>query len=1104
MSEKVDKEVTSEAPLAFLASHADIGGDSGIPIRFRTLSIKFDENAQAAANSRSWFSSRRKVAKDENGNPITAADAIRSINVHLHRPEDVFTKFSTSPIQGLETLAVERRAKLGKNKISPPPTHYARKTAGYVFGGFNFLMWIAFIVTIISYEPLGGSNPAPFNLGVAFLLLFVIIVSSIFYAFVDWNASRIMQSIRNLVSEDATVIRNGVSITIPAADVVVGDLVSLSLGNRVPADIRLTSCSSDVKFDRSLLTGEVDPVSGAINSTDKNPLETKNLAFSSTFVVQGTAQGVVFAIGDDTVIGRIVNLSGTQKLKTTTIQKELNIFTTIISCLAAFFFVLSMVIYEVWIKEDHPGYETVSGAIANALGCLTAFVPQGLPVCVALSLTIVARRMAARKVLVKNLATIETLGCMSVLCTDKTGTLTVGKMSVQHYGFFDAMYNADDQFPPKALSDIHQVAHLCNGASFDPSTAHLPISERKTKGDSTDTAILKFAETIGAGEPMRVASEKIFEIAFNSKNKWMLTITKPRGASQREAVMMVKGAPDVLIEKCSHALKADGTVTPIDQYTLDKIAQIQEEWSSQGERVLLLCRRPLEKVNIPFESTAQGALDIVIQSEIRDLVCVGLVGIRDGPREDVPEALKTIRRAGVRVFMVTGDFVSTAQAIARQVGLVTASKIDSHAELREHVKGMTSANPVGPAAHLASAKKTAMKPDLELDSHRAIAIVGNDILSFGESDWDVIFGLYSEIVFARTTPEQKLKIVEEAQKRGDNVVAVTGDGVNDAPAMKAADIGVAMGSGSDVAKDAAAMILMNNDFASICVAIENGRLVFDNLKKVILYLMPAGTYTEFIAVILNVFFGMQIPLNSYLQVFFSIFNDVSMSISLMFEKPEADLMLRKPRNARTDRLTDWRFFLHIYGFIGLMFWISTLSCFFIFMKQNGISASSLVFAFDGWGYSGDSLQFVLNNSPPSPDGVPYDITNSTLIGGLDGQTTLTQLVFSGNSVYYICLLFLQFGGVLATRNRRMSIFNSNPLWGPRKNLLILAGMAFSLSCGFLNVFTPGIQSLFGTGLIPVEFWFLPLAFAFTALMMDELRKLIVRTYPESLIAKCAW
>ncbi|KAJ3012647.1 UNVERIFIED_CONTAM: ATPase Na K transporting alpha [Siphonaria sp. JEL0065] len=197
--------------------------------------------------------------------------------------------------------ALKKGLALGKTIISPPPTKYLQKGLMYVFGGFNFLMWIAFIVTVLSYQPLGGDNPAPFNLGVAFLILFVITL--------DWNASRIMSSIRQLVSSEATVIRDGVAVTIPSEDVVVGDLVSLSLGNRIPADVRLTSVSPDAKFDRSLLTGEADPVSGSINATNNNPIETRNIAFSSAFVVQRTAQGVVFAIGDDIVMGRIINLS---------------------------------------------------------------------------------------------------------------------------------------------------------------------------------------------------------------------------------------------------------------------------------------------------------------------------------------------------------------------------------------------------------------------------------------------------------------------------------------------------------------------------------------------------------------------------------------------------------------------------------------------------------------------------------------------------------------------------------------------------------------------------------------------------------------------------
>ncbi|RKO89029.1 E1-E2 ATPase-domain-containing protein [Blyttiomyces helicus] len=329
--------------------------DNGIAIQFRELSLHVTQTKET------------KKAKD--------AAPIKEITVHLLRSEDVFT--STHPSLGLENAAVERKMKEGKNAISPPPKNYLRQIITYVFGGFNALLWLSCILSVISYEPLGAPDPQAFNIGVAGLLLIVILVSSGFYALVDFQASKIMSSIQGLVAQSATVTRNGVKQDVPAADIVVGDLVHLSLGQRVPADLRLVEVSSDLKFDRALLTGEADPISGAVNPTDKNALETRNLALSSTFVVQGTGVGVCFAIGDNTIMGRIVGLSGKQKFKQTTIQREISYFTNIITAAAITAFVATLIAWGAWLKHSYPNYANASQAIINSIGCLTAFVPQG-------------------------------------------------------------------------------------------------------------------------------------------------------------------------------------------------------------------------------------------------------------------------------------------------------------------------------------------------------------------------------------------------------------------------------------------------------------------------------------------------------------------------------------------------------------------------------------------------------------------------------------------------------------------------------------------------------------------------------------------------------
>jgi len=272
------------------------------------------------------------------------------------------------------------------------------------------------------------------------------------------------------------------------------------------------------------------------------------------------------------------------------------------------------------------------------------------------------------------------------------------------------------------------------------------------------------------------------------------------------------------------------------------------------------------------------------------------------------------------------------------------------------------------------------------------------------------------------------------------------------------------------------VILLDNKFTSIPVAIELGRLVFDNLKKVALYVMTAGTYTEFAAVFTNVFLGMRIPLSSYLQVCFSITNDVVMSVALMFEQPEIDLMRRKPRNHRTGRLTDWKFFFQIYLFIGLMMWPCAMSMWFLYMKQKGLGFYDVILIYQKWndGYKGFSPE------------------------------QLTHFVSVGQCIYYVTMVFMQYGGLLAVRNRRVSILQSNPLWGPRRNYAVPLGMIATALIAVVNLYSPGLQRVFRTAPIPGMFWGLPFSFALGILCMDEARKLIVRTYPNSIIAKMAW
>lgn len=308
------------------------------------------------------------------------------------------------------------------------------------------------------------------------------------------------------------------------------------------------------------------------------------------------------------------------------------------------------------------------------------------------------------------------------------------------------------------------------------------------------------------------------------------------------------------------------------------------------------------------------------------LTLVSLLSICDPPRPDTRNTVKIIREAGVRVFMVTRDAQLTAVAIAKQVGIITVEATSTLSEIRAEANERPFPRDL---------KKHDMRPNPE-NAIRAMVVTGKELKGMTEEDWDYCATHFTEMVFARTTPEQKVQIVESLKKRGDNIVAVTGDGTNDAPALKASDIGVAMGSGTDVAKEAATMILLNNDFASLVVGIENGRLVYENIKKVMFIVMPAGTYGEFMAVLANVVFGMQLALSSFQQVLFSVANDTTLAIALMYEKPESDLMKRPPRRPRVNKLCDWQFFFMIYCCIGVGIWLSAMAMWFLYWHTQGL------------------------------------------------------------------------------------------------------------------------------------------------------------------------
>ncbi|KAF4831678.1 Potassium-transporting ATPase alpha chain 1 [Colletotrichum tropicale] len=408
--------------------------------------------------------------------------------------------------------------------------------------------------------------------------------------------------------------------------------------------------------------------------------------------------------------------------------------------------------------------------------------------------------------------------------------------------------------------------------------------------------------------------------------------------------------------------------------------------------------------------------------------------------------------------MVTGDYGVTAAAIAHNIGIFTTSEPDTFDTIR---RGLT------PIAE-------ELRRERLVGNGRSLLLEGASVARLMAQDWDIVCE-YDEIVFSLTTPDQKLRIVNEFRDR-ESVVAVTGDGVNDAPALRAADVGVAVVTGSDVAIEAADLVLMDQ-FDSIVEAIRLGRLVFQNLQKVIAYLLPAGSCSEIWPVLVNVFFGIPLPLSVFLMIVICVFTDLFLSLSLIMEKQEFDLLSLPPRNTKRYHLINLKIYAQAYLFTGLMETVIAHSMFFLYMwKYAGFPIHELFFLFEGYaqGYHGYTLD------------------------------ELTNFNATGQCVYFVTLLFLQWGNILAVRNRRLSIVQADPITKERRNPWLIASAIISLAIAIFVTEVPGIQKLFGTASVPIEFWLIPVPLALGILFMDEIRKLLVRIFPQGPIARVAW
>lgn len=904
-----------------------------LPPQFRTLSFGIEESRRKSFVKDEALSRKPKNKKD------AAQLEFGNIDYHRASPQNLLQRYGSSRSGGLTSSSAAQQLKaVGRNVPSPPPSRWLRQTLTYLFGGFGAILFVASILVFIAWKPLGYPNPAVANLALAIVLALVWIAQAAFSFWQDFSSSRVMASITRMLPEECMVLRDGHQIRVDGRDVVPGDVLRITMGNKLPADVRFLEVSSDARFDRSILTGETAPLLASVESTDDNYLETACIGLAGTHCVSGSAWGLILETGDRTVFGRIAKLTSTPKTGLTPLQREILYFVTIIVCLMITMVVIVISVWAGWLRKEHPDWISVSMLIISCVSVAVAFIPEGLPIAVTASLTITANIMRKNKILCKSLKTVETLGAVNVICSDKTGTLTRNSMSVTDVLVGRVSMAATDA-PSRyesceGVRQLSNVCAVCNEAEFDAATLDQAIADRKVNGDATDSAILRFAESMNQVSQTRSAWRSIFKVAFNSKNKFAINVVK--GETSESPLLMTKGAPDILLPRCTRYIDVDGTVKDLTEQDQRTLGGMKDYWSSQGKRVILLAEKPLENLLFdPTEQPREYERDILGRGG-NNLIFAGLVAIVDPPRPEIPEVISTLRAAGIRIFMVTGDFKLTAQAIAAECGIITQvpKKIHDVTKLAFQDPYLEDAGDYE--------DKSPSPGSLSAYKIKSIVLSGSDVETLDASQWDKLAS-YNEIVFARTTPEHKLTIVRELQHR-NLTVGMTGDGVNDAPSLKQADVGIAMGSGSDIAIEAADMVLLDS-FSAIVEAVKYGRVVYDNLKKTICYLLPAGTFSEFWPVMTNVCFGLPQILSSFLMIVICCFTDCAAATALAYEEPEADVLMRPPRNAKKDRLVDAKLILQGYGIIGVLETASSFSMAYWYAQRQGLSFSALWFKF---------------------------------------------------------------------------------------------------------------------------------------------------------------
>lgn len=665
----------------------------------------------------------------------------------------------------------------------------------------------------------------------AIIIIAVVILNAILGVTQTKKAEGSLNSLKKLSSPSAKVLRGGEKIVIPAREIVNGDIVCLESGDYVPADGRVIE-SQSLKSVEGMLTGESEPV---LKVTDVIHEESslgdqKNMVFSGSTIVYGRGMFIVTATGMNTEVGKIANLLEKAESKETPLQKKLDQFS---KRLGIIIMILAIIIFGLEVGRavffDRVGFtgELIVNAFMFSISVAVAAIPEALSSIVTIVLASGTNTMAKRKAIIRKLPAVETLGATSIICTDKTGTLTQNKMTVvDNYISKDGEYSFEINIEkaPKNEKYFLLASILCNDSDIN--------EEGKETGDPTEVGLINFAKNNSIDfKKIRDEYRRKGEIPFDSGRKIMSTVNEVDG----KTIMFSKGAPDIILSRCKYAL-VNRKVVDLNENILNEYKAKNEEFSNRALRVLAFAMKEINNESfVP-------ALD-----DEFDLTLIGLTAMMDPPRESVYDAIKIAKNAGIKTIMITGDHKTTAAAIGKEIGLM---------------------------------------------DNNDIALTGQELDSM--NDIELKNKLENISVYARVSPENKIRIVKAWQER-EKITAMTGDGVNDAPALKQADIGIGMGSGTDVAKDAASMILVDDNFATIVKAVEIGRAVFSNIKKSITYLF-AGNLGAIISILFAVFVNLPNPFTAIQLLFINLINDSLPAIALGLEPPEKNIMNDKPRN----------------------------------------------------------------------------------------------------------------------------------------------------------------------------------------------------------------